>query len=234
VRFVGKFYGTVFPDVFLRPALSRLKSLEIYTARALGDARMLAESPHLTGLEELALRDCHLAPADLHALAQASSLPKLTALRLDRAVIRWDLAEALAGARPLLARLRRFEVSHGAQRDAVRALAALPELRVSHLGLTGDYTRADGVTELALCRHLEHVTFLGLARNALHDRDVRALARSPHLGALEELDLSGNLGVTDAGAKALRSSARLPRLKAVALRETGTSAEEKAQWRRRS
>jgi hypothetical protein len=55
-----------------------------------------------------------------------------------------------------------------------------------------------------------------LAGNLLADSDARALANSPHLPELQELDLSGN-AITREGADALRRSPLRARLRRLSL-----------------
>jgi uncharacterized protein (TIGR02996 family) len=108
------------------------------------------------------------------------------------------LAEVLMGS-PHLAGLRELRLSAvGLQNNAVEALAknpAVTSLRVLDIG-------SDGGMEVS--------------GNYFDDKGVKALANSPHLPELEELDLSDG-GVSDKGIKFLCDSPYLPKLKSLNL-----------------
>lgn len=109
---------------------------------------------------------------------------------------------------------------HAVGREAVTALARLPELsRVTILDLAGWYcydprellVDDEQTAALAISPFVSGLEVLNLRCNAIRDDGVRALATSPHLGRLKTLDLRANL-LGDEGVKALAGSSDLREL----------------------
>jgi uncharacterized protein (TIGR02996 family) len=134
--------------------------------------RVLADSPHLTGLTELNLRS-HMVPSGLDAgvLASARWLPQLTRL---------DLTGGRLGDRGLA---------------ALTGSGSLGRLR--GLGLAGNRIGDAGARTLADCPDLAGLTELSLGNNPIGDAGLRALAATLHLKRLRKLGLAGPPGVCD-------------------------------------
>ena len=96
--------------------------------------------------------------------------------------------------------------------DAAAFLATAPEIYrrapVLHLNLSGVLPVA---SDLFASPQLRRIRSLYLCRQELGDDEAAEIARSPHLGELEWLNLSSN-HIGQAGLEALAASDRLPRL----------------------
>lgn len=153
----------------LDPAMVSLR--EVGPVDAAGIAT-LARAPRPWAIETLEIHAVH--PADVAALAAATTLPRLSHL-----TIRGKNAPALVAALPRatwwkqLARLTVFDdtgSSPKSWRDRHRELAPLPTLAIAYLDDTGDPAgwevalRADGGVELAMNHWGPNATFENLAR----------------------------------------------------------------------
>jgi uncharacterized protein (TIGR02996 family) len=183
--------------------------------------------PRVTSLELgfLCLRDEIVTP-----LAECPNLADLTNLDFgsDHDGDGWDSSAITAASvkalvnSPHLANLTRLSLLWNFQvgDNGVRAIVASPHLkRLTHLDLSGTGLTDAGVRTLARSPFLERLTTLRLWHNSeLGDAAAQALASSPHVGNLRELDLRGwreawTNGIGDAGALALANSPHLDGLR---------------------
>jgi uncharacterized protein (TIGR02996 family) len=151
------------------------------------------------------------APADVTKLAESPAPGSLAILEL--VVTRADPAAAAALARsPHLANLSRLEVSHLGAEGSV-ALTRSPHLgRLTALGLLGSGLRDEHVVELLEAPCLGQLTDLGLTGNSFTVESVRALASCPRLANLRKLRLGHNNGLREGALAALAPSPYLVNL----------------------
>jgi uncharacterized protein (TIGR02996 family) len=143
------------------------------------DAAALADAPTLPRLTALDLYGCGLTSAAVGTLAASGHLGRLTDLVLgDNFQIGDAGAEALAGPHTRLTRLERLHLSFAGIGDAgARALAASPALtNLRALDLGYNAIGADGARALADSPHLRSLKRLGLCGNPLGRRTRQALA----------------------------------------------------------
>jgi uncharacterized protein (TIGR02996 family) len=229
---------------YLRPfgaqALSELRLPKVRRLRLVGcfigdvGAHVLAQSPCLGRLTELALDSNDIGPSGVRALASSHSLPALTTLSLDGNRIGPEGARALAGCPRLLSGHVLLSLNGGGIGDwGARALAAVPVLRrITELRLRNNQIGPAGARALAESPYLTNLTSLDLSRNQVRDQGAQALASSPHLGNLTVLRLHDNQ-IRVGGARALASSRHLARLVRLSLGANGIGAEGAAARRER-
>jgi uncharacterized protein (TIGR02996 family) len=117
--------------------------------------------------------------------------------------------------------LHRLHLKEGA--GHLEALFDCPRLsRVTSIHLYEEVGAA-ALQRLANSRHLDQLRELGLCFGEIDPRMARLLARSPHLGRLEQLDLAGNPTLGREGVEALAASELLSRLTHLDLYECGVS-----------
>src|SRR5262249_21961043 len=133
---------------------------------------VLLRNRRLGRLARLSLDGNTADPRAVHELVAATSLPSLTALRLNQFNLR------PAGVRQLLDGLE------------ARARRGQPGLRALGLGQNG--LGATGLRALADSSSLDDLVTLELHDNGFRDADVKILAASPHLRRLTTLDLANN------------------------------------------
>ena len=136
----------------------------------------LADSPLLSTLRVLEIRDANLGVDDFGRLTASPHLGKLTALRLPENYIGNGGLRALCNA---------------------ASLTSLAELDLSQPEGYGRYNedpilQAAGLEALAAWPGLARLRSLKLSGNEAGRAGLRALLRSPHLTGLKELDLSEN------------------------------------------
>jgi uncharacterized protein (TIGR02996 family) len=200
-----------------------LASLDLGDNPALGDAgvQAVAGSPHLARLTHLGLsqyravreRSSVLTEAGARALASSRFLAGLTSLDLSGQSLLGD-----AGARALaeshsLTRLRALTLSGcGITHLGMRSLGAAPFAgELASLDLDDNNLGNEGAEALASAAW-PGLRKLSLRYDAIGARGAIALASSPGLAGLVQLDLIGN-SLTDAGVKALAQSPHLKRLR---------------------
>ncbi len=217
-----------------RRCLARMTRLDFRSIRPTELAHVL-RSPYLTALEELSFGFCRLDDEAARLLAESPSVARLRSLDFGRPSEDggWDgdaanrigpNGLAALGASPHLSGLRSLGLfGNRTVGDAgVRALLDAPLLRPAVLDL-----RSTGLT-VAAVRALAESPWSGPLRtlrlgglDALADDALEALAASPRLAGLHELDVCGarrdpgvaGLPMTDAGARALAGSKHLARLR---------------------
>jgi poly(ADP-ribose) glycohydrolase ARH3 len=238
--------GPVMDHVAGCPHLARLRCIDFcFSHLGLAELWTFLSSPYLNGLRDLRLCGNHLGVAGVRALL-ASCLPaKLTRLELGANRLDAEAAQLLATS-AMLRGLTHLDMSNNPLGpEGVRALASsshLEELTSLDLGFTyagpgvgealgrspylgglrelhllesdlGD----EGMAALVASRHLVRLATLWLDDNGITVDGVRALARSPVLRGLEELGLSLNPGIGDAGAACLAGSPNAAGLRRLAL-----------------
>jgi uncharacterized protein (TIGR02996 family) len=187
------------------PALARLAGLNL-SSLAVGTPALvpLTESPHLSGLRSLQLRDNHLSANPVPALPPASQA-HLTALDLGGNYLRPAGTEALARS-GWLRNLISLDLSNNALGiEGVRVLVSQPMLRLTSLQLVGNGIGTEGAEILADSPSLPQLMSLDLSSNGIDAKGAKAMAGSPHLARVAFLNL-GNNRLGDAGARALLDS----------------------------
>ncbi|HJZ56927.1 MAG TPA: TIGR02996 domain-containing protein [Gemmataceae bacterium] len=142
---------------------------------AVEDLARLIESPVLSTLHTLTIRDAALGPDGFRRLASSPHLRNLTALRVPHNSIGNSGIDAVICA----------------------ALPALTELDLSESGSYGRYAEdpiinASGMARLAGWPGLARLRSLSLSGNDLRRAGLRALLQSPHAIELKHLALRGN------------------------------------------
>lgn len=173
---------------------------------------MLAASDRLNAVSRLTFDNSRLGAAGAQALAQARDLPALLDLDLG-APLGPDAIDALAQA-PWFGQLVRLNLARSSVHDTVATLFQAPDAHIQHLQLPTLSPTA--LASLGQAPGLAKVTHLALGRIGSHtaegDGDCwGAFLSSPHLSALEHLDLRycrPGHGIT----RALASATRLERL----------------------
>jgi uncharacterized protein (TIGR02996 family) len=137
------------------PDLARLVELDLGALGLWGEhLEALLRSPHLGNLRSLNLRNNPLTPDGPWLVAGCPGLPRLTALDLSEYGMQDADLEALL-LPPLVWRLSELclevdDPEHGALTDAgLRSLAAAPWARLATLSLAGNYFTAEGIAALA-------------------------------------------------------------------------------------
>ncbi|MDY3552787.1 TIGR02996 domain-containing protein [Gemmata sp. JC717] len=213
-----------------RRHLARMPRLEFVAVAPAELAHVLA-SPHVAGLEELAFGPCGL-DDDTARLLAAAAPEGLTALdfgaRRDEPNGRANRIgpEGLSalGASPRLAGLRALGLAgcDTVGDRGLRSMLAAPHLtKLDRLDLRSTGLTADGVRALVAAPVTARLTALRLGgRDRLTDDAVRALARSPNVRNLEELDLeqTGATAPGDEAARELAGSEALAALNALTVR----------------
>jgi uncharacterized protein (TIGR02996 family) len=231
------------------PHLRQLVLLRLQMPLSVRAARALAESPHLSHLDELEVQCQELTEAGLRALLQAPLAARLRRLRLGSS--RFDpaalhalaAAPALAGLVELavhannlaaaevqalamsecLTGLRKLDLSHnhiGA--DGVGALASGPLVtRLEELTLAGNWFSDEGAAALAGSARTPQLTRLDLGYNRIHAAGVEALALSSSLAGVKVLNLRGN--VTGNGLAGLARSPNAEQIRVLLLHFNGIS-----------
>jgi uncharacterized protein (TIGR02996 family) len=227
------------------PHLTRLTTLDL-SSNYFGDegAAALAATPSLASLTRLELQGCRLGPAGGADLAASPHLANLTWLNLNWNRLGPDGATALARS-PHLARLRTLKLESNDLGDlGVVALAESPHrCELTDLDLTENELTPEGMSRLLARAAWPKLRRLAFGANPLDDSVGAALAASPLLAGLAELDAfavnwtakavqrltaSGALGnltslelssnpVGDEGAKALAGCSQLARLRHLGL-----------------
>jgi uncharacterized protein (TIGR02996 family) len=212
-------------------------------------AAALAASPHLGGLESLAVCGDPIGLGGVRALVAPRAFPALRELTLHCADLGDDSAFVLAQS-PLLGRLRvlnlgwnqltpaglaailaspgcagleRLGLDDNSFNDAqpARLLAGARHLtRLAELDLGCSRLGTEGAAALASAPRLASVRRLMVQHCGLGDDGVRILSRSPHLAGLRELWLCNN-GLTAAGVAALGRATFWPGLRKLTLNDDG-------------
>lgn len=193
-------FGFTSMEAFANADWSELRVLELRSNEAFGEhAAAFAANPTLGPLRHLGLEGTRTDASAIEALAACPRLSELEHLDLFRTRAGAGLV-AIAES-PYLRKLRRLKVTL-VDDAAVRAFAehaafeGLEELTIERSKLS------DSIAALAGASWMRSVRVLSLQENAIDDLDCRALASSPHLGALQELHLYKN-ALTKAGVRAL-------------------------------
>jgi uncharacterized protein (TIGR02996 family) len=187
-----------------------------------GGLNVLLRSPHLTGVESLDLSFNGLDDNAARLLGRTSALPRLRELRLnDNARLTSVGLTALAES-PGLGGLELLDVSaNDIGPPGIEAVVASPYLGDLHTFVAHSNPLGDGgVAALAgselLARMLAREPKLALPRSGIGPDGARALAKSPVLAAVRELDLTGNQ-LADDGTRAVAESDHLPNLRRLVL-----------------
>lgn len=187
-----------------------------------GGLNLLLRSKHLTGVESLDLSFNGLDDTAARLLARTAALPRLRELRLnDNGRLTADGLTALAES-PALSGLELLDVSANDIGPAgVRAVIDSPYLGrlhavVIHTNRIGDAGAEALAGSELLARMLAREPTLALPRCGIGPAGMRALAGSPHIAAVRELDLKGN-NLGDDGTRELAESDGLPNLRRLVL-----------------
>ncbi len=182
---ITRFFGTA--------DLPRLRTVKLRNNRLWAEAiTELAATPVAPQLARLDLSGNPFADAGAEALAAATGLRNLTALELRNDELTFS------------------DSIHAAGAVALAESEALPRLRLLDLG--SQYIGDAGLIAVVNSRNAEHLTHLDVSYNeigAAGESGYEALATSPRLGRLVELNLSGN-AIDRRGAMALLGSRTLP------------------------
>jgi uncharacterized protein (TIGR02996 family) len=210
-------------QVFARnPFLSRMYRLDFRRITA-GELSRVLDSAHLTALEQLSFGHCGLDGAAARLLADSPNAAGLRGLDFGRGdvpaapVARNRIGPdglAALGNSPHLSRLRSLGLQGNPVGEAgVEVLLSAPSLgKLTLLDL-----RSTGVSPAAVCRLLRSPWAASLRTLRLGGEDiadaevVEALARSPHLEQLHELEL----GTSEEGARALAGAPHFPNVRAL-------------------
>ncbi len=187
-----------------------------------GGLNLLLRSRHLSAVESLDLSFNGLDDSAARLLARTSALPRLRELRLnDNGRLTADGLTALADS-PALGGLELLDVSANdigaAGIEAVVGSPYLGDLHTfaAHSNRIGDAgAKALAGSEL-LARMLAREPKLALPRSGIGPAGARALAESPHVAGVRELDLTGNQ-LADDGTRAVGESECLPNLRRLVL-----------------
>jgi len=188
----------------LNPAHFRVLDID-WTPLGTVGVRALASATHLTGIEELWLRNCRFDAGSIAALVRAAHLLRLNKLYLrdtlgadgGTALAEWSALRALR-----VLNLDECAIGPGGAEALARSLHGG---RLERLGLGENGIGDAGADALAASANCSELRELDLSQNAITARGARALARSPHLGRLRQLDLKGN-AIGNKGAAALAAS----------------------------
>ena len=170
------------------PQFAQLESLSVSVASGTAnDARLFAESPHLSGLRELSLSGCYIGPEAGEHLAQA----------------------------PWLAGVHTLDLGHNTLGDSgVMAFAESPHLtNLSTLDLRYNSITDRGLIALCQSPHLAKLTVLNLENNSFTADGIRTLIAAPFVGTLTNLNLSGTQ--LDAESLGILATGTFPALKAL-------------------
>ena len=193
-------FGFTSMEAFAHADWSSLRVLELKSNEKLGPhVEAFAANPTLGPLRHLGLEGTC---ADEERIAALAACPRLSELEhLDLFRTRTGVGLVAIAQSPYLKKLRRLKVTL-VDDAAVRAFAehaafeGLEELGIERSSL------GDSVEALADASWMRSVRVLSLQENQVDDAGCRALAASPHLGALQDLQLYKN-ALTKAGVEAL-------------------------------
>jgi uncharacterized protein (TIGR02996 family) len=210
---------TMLARVAESPYLSRLTALRIhhFFEMTLPVGLAVAESPYVTGLEELALCRMNLGDEGMRVLV--GSLPRLRLRRLDLSGTPLSPASVrILAESPHLAGLTTLGLAGtGLTLEHLRVLGASPHLgRLTELDLSGNGLDAGSAAALAGVPLPGRLRALDLGANRLGDTGVRSWGGLP-LGQLTRLDLSRN-DIRAAGVQTLTGNHSLSRLTRLNLR----------------
>jgi uncharacterized protein (TIGR02996 family) len=181
------------------PQLANLHSLHLGAGTVtIRGVEALAASPHLAGLTALSLNhlgyfnrpSTRIGDAGAQALAASSSLVGLRFLDLYANGIREGGARALAGSRHLTGLAVLNLNANQVGDEGARALASSPLADLVTLNISNNKITDAGAATLAQSPGLPRLARLYLGGNPLGPDTVRALALSPHRGALHRLHFS--------------------------------------------
>lgn len=219
-------------EVFLREAQNLFESTPLSSVRLLpaqGSIYDLANFPLLARLRGLDLAGWHLGGDGLLVLLSSPHLPRLRSLGLaENSLVVREAGMVEYEPPPQLAELSALDLSSNTVDDEgmetlarMPALASLASLSVRQRPDTAYYDRihASGAAALADSPYLTRLADLDLADNAIGDAGLRSLVGSSHLAHLRRLDVSHNgIGeIGEAGLEALASSPYLSGLSVLKL-----------------
>lgn len=157
----------------------------------------LAESPGLSGLEQLDVSANDIGPAGVLAVTKGPYFDRLQSFIVHSNRIGDSGATALAESR-VLARMVARDAKLSLPRCGIgvmgaRALAeSLSSEPIRELDLTGNLLADDGTRAIAESERLPNLRRLVLMHNQIADPGARALAFSPVMSGLDFLDVSSN------------------------------------------
>jgi uncharacterized protein (TIGR02996 family) len=192
------------------PTFTGLRRLTIARTQLGHALPLFKDAPFLASLERLSLEATFRGAPSLADLPRP---PRLRYLSLAHNVLRPEAFDSLVRA-PLLGGLDGLNLSSvplGERGAAVLASSGLQAPR--GLRLRGCNLGNNGVAHLASWPGLARVRFLDLGDNGLRLEGVRALAESPHVDALEALDLSDNRALGPLAVELLARSPLAARLR---------------------
>jgi uncharacterized protein (TIGR02996 family) len=196
------------------PLLAHVADLRVKELIGPAGVIALASCPHLTNLTRLDLTSAGMGDAGAAALANSAALPRLRELCLGRNDLTDAAPHALASSRHL-AGLEVLEMWFNRVSDAgYQALARSPyltNLRSLHLGDRGpEYGFGDGAARaFAKSRTLGRLEKLVLTYPSLGAKALAALARSPFLGRLDDLEIASQSEAAPAGRPGRAAAAAL-------------------------
>jgi Ran GTPase-activating protein (RanGAP) involved in mRNA processing and transport len=191
----------LFETIARQPRLAARPSLALNLARNYVDdasLRLLVESPSAAGVTALEVGDSQASDRDVtdegaRALAASPHLTRLRSLDLSCTAVTAAGLGALLDS-PHLTRVEALQLTHnrsGFRAEAINSIESAAGLALlSSLDLRSCNLGDAEAAALARCGWLRTVRRLGLRDNDVTSAGVRALADSPHLGNLTDLDLS--------------------------------------------
>ncbi|MFK8001602.1 MAG: hypothetical protein AB8H86_18550 [Polyangiales bacterium] len=184
------------------PGLSNLQQLAFGPAVNADALAAFAESPHLSSLIALHLRQVPVKLESVLALLGAFR-GQLTWLRLEGLKLSPALTRAFTAAWPLLESLQLVAIPLGDEGAETLAGASMPAL--TDLDLSAASITASGAVQLAGTSFLDKVESLTMSRNPIGPQGAQAIAKSPHTRRLKHAWFAG-CRVKDEGARAIASS----------------------------
>lgn len=203
------------------PTLRHLRRLKVgFGGVASAEMKALADSPHITRLEELTLNCCFIGFHGFKPLCEAENLGHLTRLELRSNQIANGAMKHFAMA-PWTRSLQYLDLSENPiTGKGVEALNDLDLSQLEELWLQGNRIGSRGLTALSALQHISKIKNLQLRANGIQEQGVEVFARSPAIKNLTRLDLSYN-PIRDGGLIALAESPHLGNLRELSLDDTG-------------
>lgn len=204
--------ASLLDDILANPKLQRIEVIDFWGSNSFSatQARKIASSPNLCGLQRLSLFATALGPKGVKAFLDSLALPRLQHLHLGDNGLAVEGAKVLAAAKRLPAILDLSKNNLGA--EGARVLAGSPALSgVQALVLNGNHIGDDGLRAFAGSPHAASLREIRLKYCDIGPKGVEALASSTTLPNLTAVDLVGN-PIGPAGSIALASMKRLKML----------------------
>lgn len=180
-------------EIVAKTQMQNLAELHLFGAIDTGDVYALSRSLAMASLSSLSLNRSELGQRGMRELGRSTIFHTLQKLEIHYDDIRDDGVAELAGCRAF-PNLKTLELIHcWIESPGVRLLAEAPRLsKLRSLNLRSNLINDEGVASLALHHQTSRLRNLGLAANEIGDEGASIVVRSPHLEAIETLDLQQN------------------------------------------